>query len=249
LSEHHVVLAASPLGDLPITNTLLSSLIVLLILTGVGYVATRRMSLVPSGWQNAVELVLEMLYNLCESIVGDSRRARMFFPWVASFFLYIIVANYVGLLPGVGTIGYMAHDHLVPFLRSAASDLNMTLALSVLSVLLAHYYSLRVLGLGGYLAVWLNINPALLFSGVLEFFLEFTKVASLAFRLFGNIFAGETVMEVVSTTISPYLVPLPFTALELIVGFVQALVFAMLTLASLMILTTSHSHEAHTAES
>ncbi len=245
--SEHIVLTASQLGNLPLTNTLLSSLLAVAVLTVLAVVSTRRMSLVPSGLQNFVEFAVESLFNLVESILGDERRTRMFFPWIASFFLYIIVANYMGLLPGVGTIGYYAGHHFVPFFRSAASDLNMTLALAILSVVLAHFYSIKELGFVGYLGVWLNINPALLFSGVLEFFLEFTKVASLAFRLFGNIFAGETVLEVVSGVISPYLVPLPFMALELIVGFVQALVFAMLTLASLMILTTSHSHDEHEA--
>lgn len=246
--SEHVALAATQLGGLPITNTLLSSLVVVLVLCAIGFMATRRMQLVPSGLQNLVEFAVESLYNLIESIVGDSRRTRMFFPWIASFFLYIMIANYIGLLPGVGTIGYTSGHTFVPFLRSAASDLNMTLGLALFSVLLAHFYSVKELGVLGYLGVWLNINPFLLFSGVLELFLELAKVTSLAFRLFGNIFAGETVLEVISGIISPYLVPLPFMALEVVVGFVQALVFAMLTLASLLTLTTSHSHEEHQAE-
>jgi F-type H+-transporting ATPase subunit a len=242
------VLAASQLGNLPITNTLLSSLLAVLLLSVLAFVATRRMTLMPSGLQNLAEFAVESLYNLIDSIVDDPRRTKMFFPWVATFFLYIFVANYMGLLPGVGTIGYYSGHTFVPFLRSAASDLNMTLALALFSVILAHFYSIKELGLLGYLGVWFNINPALLFSGVLELILEIAKVTSLAFRLFGNIFAGETVMEVVSGVISPYLVPLPFMALELVVGFVQALVFAMLTLASLIILTTSHSGHDHQAE-
>jgi F-type H+-transporting ATPase subunit a len=245
----HVALAASQLGGLPITNTLLSSIIVACLLAAAGYFATRNMSLVPSGLQNLVEFAVESLFNLIDSIVGDPRQTRMFFPWIATFFLYIMVANYFGLLPGVGTIGFFHGHEFVPYLRSAASDLNMTLGLALFSVLLAHFYSIKELGLLGYLGVWFNINPFLLFSGVLELFLELAKVTSLAFRLFGNIFAGETVLEVISGIITPYVVPLPFMALEVVVGFVQALVFAMLTLASLIILTTGHSsHETHEAE-
>ena len=240
--SEHIEIAAAQLGGLPITNTMLTGVLVAALLAYLGYRATKNMQLVPSGLQNGVEFILEWLYDMIEAIVCDQRRTRMFFPWVASFFLYIMLANYVGLLPGVGTIGYFAGHTFVPFLRSAASDLNMTLALALFSVLLAHFYSVRELGILGYLGVWFNINPFLMFSGVLELFLELAKVASLAFRLFGNIFAGETVMNVISSMISPFVAPLPFLGLEVIVGFVQALVFAMLTLASLLILTTSHSH-------
>jgi F-type H+-transporting ATPase subunit a len=203
------------------------------------------MQLVPSGLQNLVEFAIESLFNLVDSITEDSDKTARFFPYIASLFLYIAVANYFGLLPGVGTIGlYFGHE-FVPFFRSAASDLNMTLSLAIFSVLLAHFYSIKMRGLKNYLKIWFSFNPILLFVGLIEIISEFTKVISLSFRLFGNIFAGETVLDVVSHVISPYLAPLPFLGLELIVGFVQALVFAILTLVSLMILTSDHSAEAH----
>ena len=125
------------------------------------------------------------------------------------------------------------------------SDLNTTLALALFSVLTAHVISVKEQGLKGYLAIWFSLNPILLFVGMLELVSEVTKVVSLSFRLFGNIFAGETVLEVMGHSFSTFLVPLPFLGLELIVGFAQALVFAMLTLASLVLLTMDHSADAH----
>lgn len=243
----HIVLAPAQLGHLPITNTLLASLLACAILIIVAYKGTRNMALVPSGLQNFLEFAVETLYDLIESILEDPRRTKMFFPWIATFFLFIITINYMGLLPGVGTIGFYVNEQFVPFVRSAASDLNTTLALALISVVIAHYYSIKELGFKGYLAIWFSFNLFLLFSGLLELFLELAKITSLAFRLFGNIFAGETVLDVISNTITPFVVPLPFLALEVIVGFVQALVFAMLTLASLLTLTTSHSDHEHEA--
>jgi F-type H+-transporting ATPase subunit a len=130
-------------------------------------------------------------------------------------------------------------------LRSPASDLNLPLSLALISVVATHYFSIRELGLKGYLAIWFSLNPILLFVGLLELVGELTKVVSLSFRLYGNIFAGETVLEAIGHAISPILVTLPFFGLELIVGFVQALVFSMLTLASLVLLTTHHGEDSH----
>ena len=241
----HLALSGTNLGSLALTNTALTSTLVVAFLLIVAYAGTRRMTLVPSGLQNVVELIVESLYNLVASISDDPRKTRMFFPLVATFFIYIMAANYIGLLPGVGTIGFYYQGSFIPFLRSAASDLNMTLALALFSVAAAHVYAIREQGLKGYLAIWFSLNPVLLFVGILELVSEVTKIVSLSFRLFGNIFAGETVLDVVSSVISPYIAPLPFLGLELIVGFVQALVFSMLTLASMVILTMNHNAEAH----
>jgi F-type H+-transporting ATPase subunit a len=240
-----IALTGAKLGNLPLTNTLLTSILVMLLIVGVCYKATRSMQLVPSGLQNFVEFIIESLYNLIASIETNERKVRLFFPFVATFFIFILTSNYVGLLPGVGTIGYYANHTFVPFLRSAASDLNMTLALAIFSVITAHVLAIREQGIKGYLAIWFSLNPILLFVGLLELVGEVTKVISLSFRLFGNIFAGETVLEVVGHIFGPYLAPLPFLGLELVLGGAQALVFAMLTLASLVILTMDHNSEAH----
>jgi F-type H+-transporting ATPase subunit a len=240
-----LALSGAQLGALPITNTYLTGVLVAGAILGIAHVATKNMKMVPSGMQNAVEMVVEFIYNMVSSVEQNSRKVKLFVPFIATFFIYIIMANYSGLLPGVGTIGFYDHDHLVPLFRAPASDLNTTLSLALFSVVLAHVMSVREIGLKGYLSHWFSLNPILLFVGLLELVSEFTKIASLSFRLFGNIFAGETVLEVMGHTFSTFLVPLPFLGLELIVGFAQALVFAMLTLASLVLLTMDHSADAH----
>ena len=240
-----LALSGAQLGALPITNTLLTGVLVAGGIVGVARLATRNMQLVPSGLQNLVEMVVEFVYNLVSSVEHSPRKVRLFFPFIATFFIYILLANYAGLLPGVGTIGFYDHGHLTPLFRAPMSDLNTTLALALFSVLTAHVLSVMEQGVKGYLAIWFSLNPILLFVGLLELVSEVTKVVSLSFRLFGNIFAGETVLEVIGHTFSTFVATLPFLGLELIVGFAQALVFAMLTLASFVLLTMDHSSDAH----
>ncbi len=225
------------IGFLPITNTMFVSWIIVLILVAISVLATRKVKLVPTGLQNVMEIVVETGYSQVESLAGSSR-ANVFFPIVMTFFLFIFVANWVGLFPGFGTILYKD----VPLLRSINSDLNMTLGLAILSAVITHAFAIKYLGLKDYLKRWVSLNPIFLFVGLLEIVSEFTKIVSLSFRLFGNIFAGEVVLSTVSS-IAAFIVPLPFTFLEIIVGFVQAAVFMMLTLVFMVLLT--EKHEAH----
>lgn len=245
--EHGIVLAPEQIGHigiLPVTNTLLVSWLVTLVLIVFAFVATRRLALVPSGVQNFFEMIIEFGYNTVEELAHS--RTKMIFPVVMTFFLYIIVANWLGLFPGFATIGFYevedGHEVFVPLLRSINSDLNMTLALALTSAVITHIYSVKVLGLKGYLSHWFSLNPIFLFVGLLEIVGEFTKILSLSFRLFGNIFAGEVVLSTVSSMFA-FFVPLPFYFLEIIVGFVQAAVFMMLTLVFMVILTDKHEAE------
>jgi len=225
------------IGFLPITNTMFVSWIVVLTLVVISVLATRKIKMVPSGLQNAMETVVEAGYSQVESLAGYER-AKVFFPIVMTFFLFIFVANWIGLFPGFGTILYKG----VPLFRSMSSDLNMTLGLALLSAVITHAFAIKYLGLKAYLKRWVSLNPIFLFVGILEIVSEFTKIVSLSFRLFGNIFAGEVVLSTVSS-IFAFIVPLPFYFLEIIVGFVQAAVFMMLTLVFLVLLT--EKHEAH----
>lgn len=236
--EHTIVLAPEVLtyiGQLPVTNTLLVSWMTVAILLVVSVLATRRVALVPSGLQNVMELVVEGAYTTVSEIAHE--RTKFIFPIVTTFFLYIIVANWLGLLPGFATITFKE----LPLLRSINSDLNMTLALALVSAVITHGYAVHRLGITSYLGKWFTLSPILLFVGLLELVSEFTKVVSLSFRLFGNIFAGEVVLSTVSS-IFAFLVPLPFMGLELIVGFVQAAVFMMLTLVFMVILSEKGGH-------
>lgn len=239
-----VALAAEKLfqiGPLPITNSLITTWLVVAILVSFAYVATRNVKPVPTKLQNVAEFLVESLHNMVESIAGE--KTKIFFPIVASFFFFIIVGNYLGLLPGVGTIGFHEGETFLPLFRSINADINTTLALALVSVITTHYFAIKYLGLKTYLMKWFPLNPIMLFVGLIELAGEFTKVISLSFRLFGNIYAGESVLHTASHKLFAFIVPIPFLSLELIVGFVQALVFSMLTLAFMVLLTSKH--DAH----
>lgn len=245
--EHGIVLAPDilgKLGALPITNSLLVSWLVMLALIIVSVLATRKMKAVPSGLQNFMEMVVEFGYSFTEDLGG--KRTKQFFPICMTFFLFIIVGNWAGLLPGFGTIGFTRLEHgqsiFVPLLKSANSDLNVTLALAIVSAVTTHIYAVRNLGWKKYLGRWVSLNPIYMFVGILEIVSEFTKMISLSFRLFGNIFAGEVVLATIAGMFA-FILPLPFYFLELIVGFVQAAVFMLLTLAFMVLLSEEHATE------
>ncbi|MBI2021710.1 F0F1 ATP synthase subunit A [Candidatus Daviesbacteria bacterium] len=245
--EHEIVLAPEVIGfinNFPITNTLLVSWLVMVVLIVVSYLATRKVQLVPGGLQNFFEMIVEGGYSMVEDL--SHSKAKVFFPFVMTFFLFIITANWLGLLPGFATIGFFErHDGkeiFVPLLRSINSDLNMTLSLALVSAVVTHFFAVKYLGLKDYLKRWVSLSPIFLFVGLLELVGEATKVVSLSFRLFGNIFAGEVVLSTVASLAkwTAFLVPLPFYFLEIIVGFVQAAVFMMLTLVFMVLLTEKH---------
>lgn len=232
------------IGSLPITNSLLTTWLVMTLLTIIVFVSTKKLSLVPSGAQNFAESVVEFLYGNVSALAGD-KKAKVFFPIVATFFIFIIFSNWLGLFPGFGTIGFNEHhdgkEVFVPLLRSANSDLNTTLAFSLISVLTTHFFAVKYLGIFGWIKKYFSFNPVYLFVGILEIVAEITKVISLSFRLFGNIFAGEALLIQIST-LAAFILPLPFLLMELLVGFVQATIFAMLTLVFLVVLTEDATH-------
>ncbi|MFA5933310.1 MAG: F0F1 ATP synthase subunit A [Microgenomates group bacterium] len=232
------------IGSFHVTNSILVTWIITLILSISAFFATRSMQKVPSGLQNFYEMIIEAAYGVIEDLAHS--RAKVFFPYLMTFFLFIITANWLGLFPGFGTIGINEIEHgeevFIPLFRSVNSDLNTTLSLAIISVVLTHFYSLRYLGFVGYLKHWFSLNPVILFVGILEIISEFTKLVSLSLRLFGNIFAGEVVLSTISSMLA-FIVPLPFYFLEIIVGFVQAAVFMMLTLVFMVLLSEKHSTE------
>jgi F-type H+-transporting ATPase subunit a len=185
-------------------------------------------------------MAIEAFYEITESVANE--RAARIFPYLMSFFLFILLANWSGLIPGVSAIGLKEGHTIIPFLRPATSDLNTTLGLALISLVSTHIMSIKITGIKDYLGRYISLNPLNLYIGILELVGEIVKVVSLSFRLFGNIFAGEIVLGTVST-IFAFVFPLPFLMLEVVVGLVQALVFAMLTMAFMAVLTTPHHHE------
>lgn len=243
----HISISAEKIGEifgLPLTNSILTTWLVMIILIGGGFLLTRKISLVPNNNQNFIELIIEGLYNLFEGING--KNVKKFFPLLATLFIFIIFANWFGLFPGVGSLGIIKSDHeeteFLPILRGATADLNTTLALALVAIFSIQYYGFKELGFKAHISKYINFkNPIYFFVGFLEIISEFSRILSFAFRLFGNIFAGEVLLAVVAFLI-PLLAPLPFLALEIFVGFIQALVFAMLTS---VLLNMATSHENH----
>lgn len=226
------------IGKFPITNTFLDTILVDTILIGGALYISKKLTLIPvTPIQNIAESVIETFYSLTES-VGQHAVSKIF-PYFMTFFLFILFANWSALIPGVGSIGFFHGHEFVPLFRGATSDLNATLGLALVSAAATHLLSIQTIGLKDYVSRYLSFNPINLFIGVLEIISELTKIVSLSFRLFGNIYAGEVVLLTVSS-IFAFMFPLPFLMLEVIVGIVQALVFSMLTMVFMAILTTPH---------
>lgn len=255
------------IGSFPITNSMVNSFIALILFVLFAFFLNRALSkqrtLVPEGLVNFFEAILEFVLGYIDNVTKDRKKSLRFLPIVGGLFLFILISNWMGLLPGMGTIGiyqfHEGHVELIPLLRPANTDLNMTLAMAVLAVATSHFlgiitigffkYANRFIKLGDlYQAVKslkpINVLVAFIefFVGLIEIFSEIAKMISLSLRLFGNIFAGEVLMTVLSSLIA-FAVPLPFMALELLVGFIQAVVFSMLTLVYLNMATTdTHGH-------
>lgn len=220
----HISIAAEPivkLGFIIITNSMLISWFVT-----IGLVVFAKAAAKNEKVRSFAEAFLEGLLGFFEGVVG--RNAREFFPLVATFFIFILLCNWSGLLPGIGSIGFYSladgEKHFVPYFRGATGDLSTTLALAIVSVIAMHYYAFKHLGLAKFIKSRF-INPV----GILELMADVAKVLSFAFRLFGNIFAGEVLLTVIGF-LMPIIAPLPFMGLELFVGIIQALVFSLLTI-------------------
>ncbi|MBI2640512.1 MAG: F0F1 ATP synthase subunit A [Candidatus Sungbacteria bacterium] len=249
----HIEIGAEKLFEifgLPVTNTLLMSWIVIGILLIASLFIFRRMSIVPSFLQNILEFFVEGFLKVLEGVFGTREKSEKYFPIVATIFLFVLISNWLGILPGVGSLGFFSAEGgsasggeriFVPFFRSSASDLNFTLALAIVAVVLVHILGVAAIGAGKHISKFFTFkSPIDFFVGILEFISEIAKMISFSFRLFGNVFAGE-VLLVITAFLVPYLIPVPFLMLEIFVGFIQALVFAMLTTVFISI-AISHNH-------
>ena len=309
----HVELAAETLfhiGPIPVTNSMLTMFIVMGFLLLLLSTIARRASLVPGRAQAAFEVVAEFLLNLVEATAGKTLGRRIF-PLIGALFIFIIVANYSGLLPGVGTIGFWEEEEeeahagvltpsgrevaallqegegegevegepdqpegvdvegaiqegeeateaeeehekvLVPLFRAPNADLNMTLAMALLTFTTVQVLGIRLNGVGGRLRHM--ADPWFMFP--IELISELSRIISLSFRLFGNVFAGEVLIavmvglaEAIKFFLVPVLFPVIFLFLETLFGFIQALVFALLTLIYISLAAAHHGHDEHEHE-
>jgi F-type H+-transporting ATPase subunit a len=241
-----VSLAAEPIahiGSFTMTNSMLATVIVTAGFIIFALLVRKKITAKAeiSGSQNVLEFVFEGAIGLMDSITGKREQTNKFFPLAMTLFLFILVANWFGLLPGVGPIGlhevHEGKEILVPLLRGASADLNTTLALAAVSLFSFQFFGIATVGFFKYASKFINVkNPIKFFLGIVELISEVAKLISLSFRLFGNIFAGEVLLLIIGVLV-PIIAPLPFFALELFVGFIQAFIFAMLTVVFLRVAT------------
>jgi F-type H+-transporting ATPase subunit a len=240
-----------------VRNTMLMAWLAMVVLIAIA-IATRMTGYkaVPGRFQALMELLVGGLFDFFEGIVQDVGQAKRFFPLVATILIFLVAGNWMGILPGVGSITlsgmHEGHAMDIPLFRSMNADVNMTLAIALISMIAVQAVGVKDLGLGGYLgkffiAPWKTKGvegPVHTFVGLLEIVGELSRMISFTFRLFGNVFAGEVLLVVISYLV-PYIAPVPFLGLELFVGLIQGLVFAMLTLVFLKMAVTSHDHDDH----
>ena len=325
----------TPVGKWDVINTMITTWLAMLVLILISLRIRSKLNDVPGRLQSLFEVAMEFFLSLCEQIAGKEK-ARKFFPLVFTIFIFIIVANWMGILPGFGTVGRIAgpeeiahhhdahgyHDpaledsshgskeskpkahgahgddhgshldsvklhvfqdyegipiaalspgslqeeltfaeyeekhgdigagkragHLVPFLRSANTDLNMSLAIALVAMIMVHFWGFSILGFLGHAGKFISFKsgPIGFFVGILELISEFGRVISFTFRLFGNIFAGEVLLMAMAFLL-PFIGILPFLGLELFVGLIQAFVFSMLTLVFAAMASVSHDDGDH----
>ncbi len=261
--NHVLPLDAQPLHDwLPVTNSMVMVWIAVGLIVLFCRAATGKMTLIPVGFQNFAEWAVESLYNFLENLMGPHLTKRTFW-FFGTIFFFILVTNYLGLIPGVGTItfntGDAQHPHFVPILRGGNADINMTAAMGFTFALLWIYWAVTENGFGGLVKhifapkgsfngiMLAMMVPIFLFVGLLEIVSIAVRPVALTFRLFGNIYGGEQTLEKLMALAPPmlaFLPALPFYFMELLVGFVQALVFTLLC-AIFLKLICDHGDEHH----
>lgn len=243
----NVVLKAEQIGTflgLPITNSLLMTWVAMAVLIIFALVFRSKLAMIPGKFQAGVEWLFEGVLGYMTETLESESLARKFFPLIMTIFLFLLVANELAFLPGVGSIGFFSGDEFTPLLRAPSADLNLTLALAIISFLTIEITGIVVLGFFKYAGKYVNFSSPVGFAvGLIEIISNIGRLVSFSFRLFGNIFAGE-VMILVAGFFLPYLLPVPLMAFEVFVGFIQAVVFSMLTLFFIK-LAVMDPHEAH----
>lgn len=216
----------------PVTNTLLLSSIVFVLFVALAlFYASQVQKEEKSRFFYLINFGLRFIYGLFKSVFGDE--INYFFPLLGTFFFFILLHNWSGLIPGVGTLliktSENGHEALVPLLRGNTTDLNTTLALALITVVFSQYIGIKTIGFFAYIKRFINFKgPMAFFTGIIEAISEFAKIISFSFRLFGNIFAGEVIIAIMAFLI-PVLVSFPFLLFEIFIGFIQAIIFSMLS--------------------
>jgi len=232
----HIALRAeeiTQIAGIPLTNTLITSVATALTLIAVASLVRVRLSLIPGKIQAFFEMLVEGVLSYMEEVLESKTLASRFFPLIATIFLFIAIANILEFLPGIGSIGFWSsggHGEFVPLLRSVNTDLNMTLALALISFFVIEFAGVAALGFLKYAGKFVTFkSPLAFFIGLIELLSEVARLISFSFRLFGNIFAGEVLITVAAFFV-PLFLPVPLMLFEMFVGLIQAAIFALLTL-------------------
>lgn len=231
----HIALTGEPFCSflgIDFTNTFILAIFCAIFFMGLFLFGFKKKEIVPQKLQNFFEYILESLFGLFDSMSGDRKKTEEIFPLAATLFLFILINNLLEILPGMG---------IFHFLRSPSSDIHFTLALAIFSMGFIHFATIKKLGGVAYLKKFIKLeSPIMFFVGILEGVGEITKTMSLGIRLFGNLFAGEILLMIITFMI-PFFIPLPFLGLEIFVGFIQALVFSSL-ITVFYVFTTAEEH-------
>lgn len=265
----HIQLPAEAIfhvGSFPITNTLITSWITIIVLVGLSYAVTHRIKLIPSRLQTLVEFAIEWMLNLCIEVAGE-KNGRRFFPVITTIFLFVLINAWMNLIPGYGSILAHVNGHEIHFLRGANTDINVPLAISIISFSFVLYQGIKAFGVrffktffnydrffkghaklfkgkikSGFADIGFGIIDG--FVGFLELISFIFRLFSFTFRLFGNMTGGE-ILLVMMIFLIPWVVAIPFYTLELLIGIVQAVIFAGLTLVFATVAITPHEDGEH----
>jgi len=229
----HVILAAEQIGTLwgiPITNSLVMTWVAMALIFIFVLIVNRSIALVPGKLQTALEWAVEGARGYVGETLEDEKLAERFFPLIAGLAVFIVTINELEFFPGVGSIGFFKGEEFVPLLRASTTDLNTTLALTIISVIVIEVAGIMGVGFFRYAGKFINFgSPVKFIVGIIELISELARLITFSFRLFGNIFAGEVLIAIVAFFV-PYVLPAPFMLFELFVGAVQGIIFGLLTL-------------------
>ncbi len=267
--EHATTLYAEPvfsIGNYHVTNALLTSTISVFVIVLMSILIKANIKKVPGKFQAFFETILEGALSLADQVTGSRKKTQKVFPLVMAIFFFVLINNWIGILP-FGAFGLLEKGNeglsFVPFLRSGTADINTTIGLALMAVLGSNIFGIFSIGVWKTLNKYVNLKalghmvtkvrhdptillvaPIMFFVGILELIGEAAKVASLSFRLFGNVFAGEVLLGSMAALLA-YILPVPFLFLEVFVGLIQALIFSMLTLVYFTIASEDHDEEHH----
>lgn len=267
--EHATTLYAEPVfsvGNYHVTNALLTSTISVFVIVLMSILIKANIKKVPGKFQAFFETILEGALSLADQVTGSRKKTQKVFPLVMAIFFFVLINNWIGILP-FGAFGLLEKGNeglsFIPFLRSGTADINTTIGLALMAVLGSNIFGIFSIGVWKTLNKYVNLKalghmvtkvrhdptillvaPIMFFVGILELIGEAAKVASLSFRLFGNVFAGEVLLGSMAALLA-YILPVPFLFLEVFVGLIQALIFSMLTLVYFTIASEDHDEEHH----